>query len=98
MNSEWRTSPRRFFLISLSQSGVSPNWHRLPRLLCVSSKTQRAVTLVGGIWFFASRSRHNSCAAAFERYRMEGVEGVFMYLYTVERLKTEKETEILLAF
>lgn len=98
MNSEWRTSPRKFFLISLSQSGASPNWHRLPRLLRVSSNIQRAVTLFQGIWLRVRRSFHNSCAAAFERYRTEGCEGVLMYVYTVENLKNEKKTEILLAF
>jgi hypothetical protein len=59
---------------------------------------QRAVTLFEGIWFFVRRSRHNSCAAAFDRYRTGGSDGVLIYVYTVESLKNEKKTEILLAF
>ncbi len=91
MNSEWSTSPWEFFLNSLSQSGVRPNWHRLPRLLSVSLNMQRAVTLLKGIWFFVSRLCHNACAAAFERYRIAGCEGVFMKGYTVGGIEKQKE-------
>jgi len=77
---------------SSTPSSRSP---QVSRLVSICTPTPM---LFEGIWFFVRRSCHNSCAAAFERYRTEGCEGVLIYVYAVESLKNEKKTEVLLAF